>query len=174
MKSLIMWNDTDIPLAYLITFRCYGTWLHGDARNSTDRFHNQYQSPFIEPNERWERYNQQKLKREAVALKAMQREIVEKAVRETCDFRQWMLRAINVRTNHVHIVVSAGVVKSELILNAFKANATRQLRQNDCWNSPYSPWADKGSKRYLWNDASIEVAVDYVANGQGNELPNFV
>ena len=26
------WNDTGIPLAYLITFRCYGTWLHGDAR----------------------------------------------------------------------------------------------------------------------------------------------
>jgi hypothetical protein len=33
-----MWNDTDIPLAYLITFRCYGTWLHGDKRGSIDRF----------------------------------------------------------------------------------------------------------------------------------------
>src|SRR6185369_556860 len=29
-----MWNDTDIPLAYLITFRSYGTWLHGDDRGS--------------------------------------------------------------------------------------------------------------------------------------------
>ena len=27
-----MWNDTDIPLGYLITFRCYGTWLHGNKR----------------------------------------------------------------------------------------------------------------------------------------------
>ena len=26
------WNDTDIPLGYLITFRTYGTWLPGDER----------------------------------------------------------------------------------------------------------------------------------------------
>jgi len=29
-----MWNDTDIALAHLITFRCHGTWLHGDERGS--------------------------------------------------------------------------------------------------------------------------------------------
>jgi len=29
----------DIPLAYLISFRAYGTWLHGDRRGSVDRFH---------------------------------------------------------------------------------------------------------------------------------------
>jgi len=28
------WNDTDIALAHLITFRCHGTWLHGDERGS--------------------------------------------------------------------------------------------------------------------------------------------
>jgi hypothetical protein len=33
-----MWNDTDLPLGYLITFRCYGSWLHGDKRGSIDRF----------------------------------------------------------------------------------------------------------------------------------------
>jgi len=48
-----MWNDTDIPLTYLITFRCYGTWLHGAQRGSIDRFHNRYKSPYIEPNESW-------------------------------------------------------------------------------------------------------------------------
>jgi hypothetical protein len=31
-----MWNDRDIPLAYLTTFRCYGTWLHGDDRGSVE------------------------------------------------------------------------------------------------------------------------------------------
>jgi len=44
-----MWNDTDTPLAYLITFRCHGTWLPGDERGSVDRFHNRYKSPYIEP-----------------------------------------------------------------------------------------------------------------------------
>jgi hypothetical protein len=34
---LIMWNDTDTPLAYFISFRTYGTWLIGDSRGSIDR-----------------------------------------------------------------------------------------------------------------------------------------
>jgi hypothetical protein len=56
-----VWNDTDIPLAYLITFRCYGTWLHGDERGSIDRFHNRYKSPYIAPNQRWHDHNTQAL-----------------------------------------------------------------------------------------------------------------
>src|SRR5262249_42685946 len=47
----------DRPLAYLITFRCYGTWLHGDERGSTDRHRNQYGTPFIPSNEYWHTYN---------------------------------------------------------------------------------------------------------------------
>ncbi|HWY68950.1 MAG TPA: hypothetical protein VNX88_09810 [Terriglobales bacterium] len=51
----------DIPLAYLITFRCYGTWLHGDERGSIDRHQNQYQSPYIVPNPNWHTYNLRRL-----------------------------------------------------------------------------------------------------------------
>ena len=98
---------------------------------------------------------------------------MEVAIRETCAIRNWWLRAFNVRTNHLHIVVSAGLKKPELVLNAFKANATRQLRQGGLWPHSFSPWADKGSKRRLWNERSIEKAVDYVVNGQGDDLPDF-
>ncbi len=108
-----MWNDTDIPLAYLISFRCYGTWLHGDERGSTDRFHNKYRSPFIPPNEKWHKHNKQKLSGPAVSLEARRRASVESAIRETCDVRNWMLRAVNVRTNHAHTVVSIGTTKPE-------------------------------------------------------------
>ena len=108
-----MWNDTDIPLAYLITFRCYGTWLHGDERGSIDRFHNQYKSSRISPNEKWRKYNAQELKSETVILNAPQRETVEKAIRETCEIRRWFLQAVNVRTNHIHAVVSIGEKKPE-------------------------------------------------------------
>src|SRR5262249_55441915 len=108
-----MWNDTDIPLAYFITFRCYGTWLHGDQRGSIDRFHNQYKSPYIPPNEKWLAHNEQKLKGEAVILNAAQREAVEKAIREVCQHRNWLLMAINVRTNHIHTVVAIGEAKPE-------------------------------------------------------------
>ena len=81
--------------------------------------------------------------------------------------------AINVRTNHAHSVVAAGEKKPEIVLNAFKANATRKMRESGCWQSTMSPWADKGSKRSLWNEESIARAVDYVINGQGDDLPDF-
>jgi hypothetical protein len=74
---------------------------------------------------------------------------------------------------HVHTVVSAIDKKPELVLNAFKANATRQLRQAGLWPHAFSPWADKGSKRRLWNERSVEKAIDYVVNGQGEDVPDF-
>ncbi len=58
-------------------------------------------------------------------------------------------------------------------MNAFKANATRQMRMDGCWNSDRSPWTEKGSKRRLWNEQSIERAVNYVLFGQGDDLPDF-
>jgi REP element-mobilizing transposase RayT len=112
------------------------------------------------------------LRGKPVALNAKQRELVESAVREVCILRNWLLRAINVRTNHIHQVVSIGSAKSESTLNAFKAYATRKMRQNGCWEREHSPWADKGSRRPLWNERSIEIAVDYVINGQGGPLPD--
>jgi REP element-mobilizing transposase RayT len=168
-----MWNDTDIPLAHLITFRSYGTWLHGDDRGSVDRSHNRYNGPYASPNRNRYQHNKNLLKGEPVILDTRQRSSVESAIRETCGLRQWLLRAISVRTNHVHVVVSIGEKKSQLALNAFKANATRQMRQDGCWQEERSPWVDKGSRRNLWNERSIARAIDYVINGQGEELPEF-
>jgi REP element-mobilizing transposase RayT len=105
-------------------------------------------------------------------LGARERASVEKAIRETCGSRKWSLLAFNVRTNHVHTVVTANR-PPELVLNAFKANATRQLREGRLWLNQFSPWADKGSKKRLWNERSVANAVDYVLNGQGDDLPNF-
>ncbi len=165
-------NEEHIPLAYFITFRCYGTWLHGDERGSTDRYHNQYGAPFIPPSERWREYNERRLKHPPVRLDDARRAAVAEGIRESCALRHWLLRAINVRTNHVHTVVSAPGWP-EPVLTAFKANATRKLRENGCWTDAHSPWADKGSRRFLWTPGSIARAIDYTLNGQGDEIPDF-
>lgn len=170
---LSMWNDTDTPLAYFISFRTYGSWLHGDARGSIDRFQNKYRSPYIPPNVKWNDQNTRRLKAPPVRLGAPQRTSIKAAIRETCEIRNWSLDAINVRTNHVHTVVSATNKKPEIVLNAFKANATRRLREDQLWTHPLSPWADKGSKRRLWNEKSVQRAIDYVLYGQGDDLPDF-
>jgi hypothetical protein len=69
--------------------------------------------------------------------------------------------------------VSIGGDKPSRALNAFKANATRQMREDGNWNNARSPWADKGSQRYLWNERSVALAIDYIVNGQGGDLPEF-
>ena len=168
-----MWNDTDTPLGYLITFRCYGTWLHGDERGSIDRFHTRYKSPYLPRSDRRRDISQQLLKSELVTLDAQQRHSVGAAIREVCEHRQWVLHALKVRTNHVHIVTSIGRMKPDHALNAFKAYATRRMRHDGNWQKPHSPWADRGSKRHLWNERSLALAIDYVINGQGGELPEF-
>jgi len=157
---LIMWNDTNTPLAYFISIRTYGTWLHGDKRGSIDRFHNRYRSPYIPQSAKWHRYNQQQLKTRPLILGARQRQSIEVAIRETCKIRKWALLAFNVRTNHVHTVVTANR-NAALVRTAFKANATRRLRQDGLWPHEFSPWARKGSKRKLWNEQSVARAINY-------------
>ena len=167
-----MWNDTNTPLAYLISFRTYGTWLHGDLRGSIDRHHNRYRSAFLAPNRRWLLHNQHQLRTAPFLLSAAHRDLVSSAIQETCTIRRWALSALNVRTNHVHAVVTANC-PSKLVLNAFKANATRILRQAGLWPHNFSPWARKGSRRNLWNERSVMRAIDYVLYGQGDGLPEF-
>ncbi|MEO8042494.1 MAG: transposase [Acidobacteriota bacterium] len=168
-----MWNDTDIPLALLITFRAYGTWLHGDGRGSVDRHNNTYGSPRIAPIEHLENISRARLKHAPVKLEASHRRSIEAAIRETCEIRNWYLAAFNIRTNHVHIVATVGDKQPDLVLTAFKANATRHMREDGLWPFDHSPWAEKGSKRRLWNERHVTAAVDYVLFGQGDDLPKF-
>ena len=167
-----MWNDTDTPLAYLLTFRTYGTWLHGDYRGSIDRFHNVYGAPYVPPNQQRYRKHLRRLKTSPLLLSGPQRHVIERAVNETCLIRHWSLLAFNVRTNHVHTVVSAKE-NSVRVLIALKANATRHLKQDGFWLHDFSPWASRGSKRNLWTEQSIARAIEYVLYGQGDELPDF-
>ncbi len=140
-------DDNEFPLAYLITFRCYGTWVHGDERGSMDRKHNVYGTSKIPSNPRLLNSDKKQLKHPPSTLDGRQRPIVEEAVREVCDHRHYILRAINARTNHVHSVVTA-ISKPEPVLNAFQAYATRALRREGLNSPGVKPWARHGSTIY--------------------------
>lgn len=170
---MTMWNDTDEPLAYLITFRTYGTWLHGDERGSTSRHHNKFNSSKLPHEPNWLEINKSRLADKPVILDQHQREIVRAAIKETCTFRGWSLLAVNVRSNHAHSVITARLKSPGNVLNAIKANSTRLLRESGRWMSSRSPWSDKGSTRYLWNDNSVGRACHYVEYEQGDNLPSF-
>ena len=164
------YDDNEFPLAYLISFRAYGTWLHGDKRGSRSRKQNKYGTPRIVSNPGLQQTEIKQLKHPPLKLDSRQRPVVEAAVREVCTTRGW-LRAINVRTNHVHTVVSAAM-KPEPILQAFQAYATRKLRAG-LLPRDRKPWSRHGSTPYLWKERQGERAIDYVLNGQGDDLPSF-
>jgi|SRR5687767_12758512 len=170
----MMWNDTDIPFAYLITFRSYGTWLHGDIRGSVARYSNAYGSPRVGHKSPRKAFEKALLNREPVFLNAAMRHSVEFAIRETCKKRDWGMIAMNVKTNHAHSVISTGLPNAASMLNALKANATRVMRTDGCWTSDETPWVKGGSKRYRWNEESVRKAVEYVLYAQGDDLPDFV
>ena len=169
----IDWEDNQWPLAYLITFRTHGTWLHGDERYSMDRHgKNIYGTPAIAPNRKLIEIMESKRNAQAFLLNGRQRAGVERSVKDCCHLREWALRAINVRTNHVHAAVSAAR-KPEGILNAFKANSSRELRSAGLVSVQQKVWSRGGSTRYLWKPNHVNAAIDYVINGQGDDLPNF-
>jgi REP element-mobilizing transposase RayT len=158
-----------LPLAYLITFRCYGTWLHGDARGSMDPKHHVYGAAKIAASQPFENSNRKQFKHAPVILDARQRKVVETALRGVCDYRSYILRALSARTNHVHCVVSA-MCKPEPILDALKAYATRALRRAGLISLGTKPWSRHGSTIYLWTEKDTAKAIEYVMVGQDDEL----
>jgi hypothetical protein len=117
---------------------------------NVDRFHNQYKSPLIAPNERWRKHTARTAKGEPVQLNPAQRESVEAAIYETGALRHLALACDQCADKPRARCCNIGVTPPERPLNALKANATRQLRQEGRWHGQHSPWADKGSKRRLW------------------------
>jgi REP element-mobilizing transposase RayT len=154
------------PLAYLITFTTYGTWLHGDKRDSVDKEHNQFGEEFIPHNPGLNTKEQSSLKHPPIKLTAFCRKIVLQAILEVCEFRGWFAHSAHVRSNHVHIVVS-GREKPEKMMRDFKIYATRAIKK-DGKISVEKYWTRHGSTKYIWTKESLRSSIEYVKNGQGN------
>jgi REP element-mobilizing transposase RayT len=155
------------PLAYLITFRTYGTWLHGDERYSTDRKKaNTPGSPMIVPNTRLREVKKSHLKYPPVKIDQKQREVVDSTIRQVIAYKKWILHGLNVREDHVHIVLTADK-GPELAVNSMKSWCTRRLRENGLLSFQIEPWSRHGSTRYLWDERELRDAVNYVLYGQG-------
>jgi REP element-mobilizing transposase RayT len=153
-------------LAYFLTWTTYGTWLHGDERRSVDDMHNQYGRELARPISRRQSTSISRLRDSPLLLTHEARGTVEQAIRSHCEHRDWKLLAVNVRSNHVHIVVAAGEIAPELVMKSLKAWATRSLAAHPDCAGRRSFWTRHGSTRYLWDDRSVHDACRYVRDGQ--------
>ena len=152
------------PLAYFITFRTYGTFLHGDDRGSIDRDHNTLDGPRVPPDPAWVEQSRMRMKAPPLILSRGQRQTCDASIRERCEHAGWALHAVNVRTNHVHVVVSASE-SPEQVMTSLKAWCTRGLRSAGLPPNQ-AVWARHGSTRRLWDEDAVGAAVVYVRDLQ--------
>ena len=161
-----IFEDNEFPLAYLLTFRSFGTWLHGDERGSTERSSDQrFKASAVPPNVPLREKMESEMIQVPIVFSSTQRTLIAEAITEVCSFRQYQLRAVNVRTNHDHAVVSKAIMP-EKIVNDFKAYATRRLRLEHEICLGLKVWSRGASTRYLWKPRHIEAAIDYVLYSQ--------
>lgn len=160
------------PLAYFLTWTTYGTWLPGDERGWVDK-PGEFQAPDV-----YRKYAAQRLMTEpALTLGIEQRRIVEATIADHCRIRGWHLHAINGRTQHIHVVVTAPGRDPEDVMDQFKAWCTRRLKErerslrSDAGTVRQNWWTQRGSKRWLNDAKSLEAAIQYVVEEQGEPTP---
>ena len=157
------------PLAYFLTFTCYGAWLHGQRAGSVDRKHNAPGTLLVPADERRRNREQQRMDQPSYHLDAPRRRLVLQAIQEVCTYRQWELLALHVRPSHVHVIVHADA-PPECVLNDFKAYASRALNASSLDAADCKRWTRHGSTLYLWTEASVEEKVHYVLYEQGEPM----
>lgn len=149
----------DDPIAFFLTWVTYGTWLPGDTRGWIELHHG-----WQLPNPIREAEAETKMSEGACILGDPERDAVEQQIAETCQHRGWHLHAVNCRSNHMHVVVTAPETKPKKIRIDLKAWATRCLKQLDATRENW--WAERGSIRYLYDEHNLESCILYVSDGQ--------
>ena len=158
------------PLAYHLIWTTYGTWLPGDVRGwiKSGLFGIQ------EPNPELEQHARDMMAESEVRLTPEQRAAVEQTIRKHCQIRNWILHAVNVRSNHVHLVVTCPCDGAKA-RDELKLWGSRCLSDLAGLTRPVSAkagrrhwWTEKGECKAIDTPEYFENAVHYVADLQGD------
>jgi REP element-mobilizing transposase RayT len=154
------------PIAYFLTWHTYGTWLHGRAEGSVDKRHNAPNSDRLPPDSLREFRNRSRMKHDPFVLNTQARTLVEQVIREHCELKNWNLHAAAVRTNHVHVVVTARGVRPEQVVRQLKQWGTRRLREKRYADADQRVWVALASTQMLFNNNELGGAIRYTLEGQ--------
>ncbi len=156
------------PLAYHITISAYGTWLHGDERSWVETGGKGIQPP----NAARENKARARMADSAVTFTDEQRAIIDQTIRDHCRIRGWTLHAVNARTTHVHIVVTADVHPDE-VMNQLKAWCSRKLSDAAGLQTTVAKKAGRrkwftehGSTKWINDPGYLATAITYVIEAQ--------
>ncbi|MBD3674040.1 MAG: transposase [Planctomycetaceae bacterium] len=146
------------PLAYFLTWTTYGSWLPGDERGWVGRT-----AAVRAPEMKVQQYSRSLQKQEKVVLNNAQRESVHQSIVESCERREWNILALNVRTNHVHLVIEAHESPHK-VMSTLKRWSSHAL--NDHSEGSQKWWTKSGSRRILYRGQDVENAITYTIEGQ--------
>lgn len=147
---------TSFPHALFLTWTTYGTWLPGDPRGWRKwKWGDRQPQPLLEA------WCGQRLTNPPICLLPDQRLAVEAAIRAHASIRHWELHALSVRSNHVHVSVSAREIPTK-VRNEFKAFGTRALRASPFFLKQERIWPRGGDIEDLDNDYELEQVVRYI------------
>ena len=154
------------PVGYFITWTCYGSWVHGDDRRSVDAEHHTFGTAYAPADRSRSDAARRRMRHAPVVLNEAARAVVHETIAAHCDHRGWELCAVNVRSNHVHVVVGYAGCKPETVMGELKARCSRRLHEAGLIASDQPVWTVHGSTRYLWNEQDVRGAAEYVLEGQ--------
>lgn len=153
-----------MAIAYFSTWTTYGTWLPGDSRGWYRRGAG-FQD--ADPTRRFDALVT--MMETAVVLDPDQRRLVERTVADHCAIRNWFLHAVNCRTNHVHVVVTAPGRPIGLPREQFKSWCTRRLKERERPGPEAARenwWTERGWDEYIDDETALADVIGYVHDGQ--------
>lgn len=155
-------NLSGRPLAYHLTFGTYGTRLHGDARGTVDREHNQFGEPFLEPDAERQQESAERRRFPPVYLTHEQCVFIESVIPSICERGKWTYVVAAAAPDHVHVCLVAPDIPGHRIELWLKRWLSEALSAR--WPLPVGArwWAKGGSVKWIFDDAYFANVKRYI------------
>ena len=153
------------PIAYFLTWTTYGTWLPGDERG----WHSTESRDPEQPVRGYVIHSQYLMKETEFRLTPELRKTIHTCILDHCAFRTWTVHALNVRSNHIHIVLTAKRFRPEKIRDQLKSWCTRTLSAVGVNRNRF--WTQGGSCRWINQEDDLWAAISYVRDSQDLKDP---
>jgi hypothetical protein len=153
-------DDNLFPLAYLITLRYYGTWLHGDGRGSYRRSA-ESRRVRVPPRPRLVTAETEQLIFPFNSIRVSGR--LSKTLFEKYVFIAG-LRCMRSTQERIMCTQASQLQCAGVDFGGFKSYATRALGTAGL-DKNIQPWSRHGSTVYLWKERHLNKGIEYVVLG---------
>ncbi|MBN1392270.1 MAG: transposase [Sedimentisphaerales bacterium] len=140
-------------IGYMITWTTYGTWLQGRKQGFVKDGRVRGENIAIKKD------CENKLESRPVQFGRNERDIVRDAILEAAKRFQQKMRAIAVRSNHVHIVAEYVEVPMGILVGHYKSAGRIALKE---WGFEGKVWTRGYDKRFCFSEKELRARVDYV------------